>query len=193
MAVKLGELTRNGLRTSFEIPLRKPTRRNMANLSLPRQSLGLVGWCLLLLIVAILGAVASINAGAFYQSLEQPAWAPPAAWFGPAWSTIYTLMAVAAWLVWRRSGFGGAPIALGVFLGQLLPNVLWSWLFFVWHLGALSFATILLLWGLIVATLIGFWRVHRVAGLLLTPYLLWVSLAVALNYSVWQLNPAMLG
>ncbi|MEQ6885896.1 TspO/MBR family protein [Salicola sp. Rm-C-2C1-2] len=165
----------------------------MSNLSSTRQSLGLVGWCLLLLVIAILGAVASINAGAFYQSLEQPAWAPPATWFGPVWSTIYTLMAIAAWLVWRPSGFGGAPIALAVFIGQLVPNVLWSWFFFVWHLGALSFANILILWGLIVVTLIGFWRANRIAGLLLVPYLLWVTLAVALNYSVWQLNPAMLG
>ncbi|WP_077528919.1 TspO/MBR family protein [Vreelandella utahensis] len=165
----------------------------MSNLSPTRQIIGLAGWCLLLLIVAILGAVASINAGAFYQSLEQPAWAPPAAWFGPVWTTLYALMALAAWLVWRRWRFGGAPLALGLFIFQLLPNVLWSWLFFVWHQGAWSFVNILLLWGLILATLIGFWRVHRGAALLLLPYLLWVSLAVALNLSVWQLNPAALG
>ncbi|XOZ33767.1 TspO/MBR family protein [Halomonadaceae bacterium KBTZ08] len=165
----------------------------MSNPSLTRQCIGLVGWCLLLLLVAVLGAVASINAGAFYQSLAQPAWAPPAALFGPAWSTLYTLMAIAAWLVWRRCGFGGAPMALGLFIIQLLPNALWSWLFFVWQLGALAFATILVLWTLILSTLMHFWRVHRGAGLLLLPYLLWVSFAVALNLSVWQLNPELLG
>lgn len=165
----------------------------MSNPSLTRQCIGLVGWCLLLLMIAVLGAVASINAGAFYQSLEQPAWAPPAALFGPAWSTLYTLMAIAAWLVWRRSGFGGAPLALGLFIVQLLPNALWSWLFFVWQLGTLSFATILVLWALILATLINFWQVHRLAGLMLVPYLVWVSFAVVLNFSVWQLNPELLG
>ncbi|MFO7786405.1 MAG: TspO/MBR family protein [Halospina sp.] len=164
-----------------------------ADLPPTRQIIGLIGWCILLLTVAVLGAVASINAGAFYESLEQPAWAPPGAWFGPVWTTLYALMALAAWLVWRRWRFSGAPIALGLFIIQLLPNVLWSWLFFVWHLGAWSFANILLLWGLILATLVSFWRVHRGAALLLLPYLLWVSLAVALNYSVWQLNPGALG
>lgn len=165
----------------------------MSRLSMGQQITGLAGWFAIMLAVAGLGALASINAGEFYQALDQPAWAPPAGWFGPTWTTLYTLMAIAAWLVWRRDGFHGAPVALGLFLIQLLPNALWSWLFFVWHLGAWSFATVLLLWLLILATLVSFLRVHRVAALMLVPYLLWVSLAVALNYSVWQLNPAALG
>lgn len=165
----------------------------MSRISIGKQVAGLVGWFALLLAVAGLGALASVNASGFYQSLTQPAWAPPASWFGPAWTTLYTLMAIAAWLVWRQAGFRGAPVALTLFLVQLLPNALWSWLFFVWHLGASSFTTVLLLWLLILATLVSFRRVHRFAALMLVPYLLWVSLAVALNYSVWQLNPVALG
>ncbi|MGM0449765.1 MAG: TspO/MBR family protein [Pseudomonadota bacterium] len=165
----------------------------MSRISVGKQIAGLAGWFALLLAVAALGAVASINASGFYQSLTQPAWAPPASWFGPAWTTLYTLMAIAAWLVWRRAGLHGAPMALTLFLVQLVPNALWSWLFFVWHLGAESFATVLLLWLLILATLVSFQRVSRIAALMLVPYLLWVSLAVALNYSVWQLNPMTLG
>ncbi|HET7649612.1 MAG TPA: TspO/MBR family protein, partial [Gammaproteobacteria bacterium] len=94
---------------------------------------------------------------------------------------------------WRRQGFRAARIALSLFLLQLAFNALWSWLFFAWHLGAAAFADIVLLWVLIVATLVAFWRHSRAAGALLVPYLLWVSFALALNYSIWQLNPTLLG
>lgn len=102
-------------------------------------------------------------------------------------------MGIAAWLVWRAEGFRAARIPLILFLVQLGVNALWSWLFFAWHLGALAFADILLLWFLIATTLVLFWRVGFVAGALLVPYLLWVSFALVLCYSVWQLNPQLLG
>ena len=102
-------------------------------------------------------------------------------------------MGIAAWLVWRVGGFRAARTALTFFLVQLAVNALWSWLFFGWHQGALAFADIVLLWVLIVVTLIAFWRISALAGALLIPYLLWVSFATALNYSVWQLNPQILG
>src|SRR3546814_1334061 len=101
-------------------------------------------------------------------------------------------MAIAAWLVWRRGGVRENRNALSLFLLQLALNALWSWLFFAWHLGGLAFAEIVVLWVLIVATLVSFWRVRPLAGALLIPYLLWVSFAVALNYSVWQLNRQLL-
>ena len=102
-------------------------------------------------------------------------------------------MGIAAWLVWRVGGFRAAKSALTLFFVQLALNALWSWLFFGWHRGALAFTDILLLWALIVATLISFWSIRPLAGALLVPYLLWVSFASALNYSVWQLNPQVLG
>ena len=158
-----------------------------------RQLLGLAGWLVASFIAAAIGAAASIQAGAFYARLVRPDWAPPANVFGPVWTVLYLLMGLAAWLVWREGGFRARRLALSLFLVQLAVNALWSWLFFGWHLGALAFADIVLLWGLLVATLVAFWRVRPVAGALLVPYLLWVSFATALSYSVWQHNPQLLG
>ena len=159
----------------------------------PTAVLGLATWLLISFAAAGLGGIASANAGAFYRELARPAWAPPAAVFGPVWSALYVLMGVAAWLVWRERGIGGARAALGLFLLQLATNALWSWLFFVWRQGALAFAEVVLLWVLIVATVVAFWRVRPLAGALLLPYLLWVSYASALTYAVWQRNPDLLG
>ena len=165
----------------------------MIQLSKSRQVVGLILWLALCALAAATGAAASIQAETFYAEINQPAWAPPAYLFGPVWSVLYAMMAVAAWLVWRAGGFRSARVALTLFLVQLAANALWSWLFFAWHLGAWAFADILVLWVLIVATIVAFWRIRPLAGGLLIPYLLWVSFASALNYSVWQLNPQILG
>ncbi len=82
---------------------------------------------------------------------------------------------------------------MALFLVQLVPNALWSWIFFAWHRGGLAFVDIMVLWILIVATIAFFWRVRPLAGALLVPYLLWVSFASVLNYTLWQLNPVILG
>jgi len=158
-----------------------------------RQIIGFVAWLAVSFVAAAIGAAASIQAGPFYTQLVRPEWAPPPALFGPVWTVLYALMGVAAWLVWRVGGFRSARVALVLFLVQLALNALWSWLFFGWHLGGAAFADIVLLWALIVATMVSFWRVKPLAGALLVPYLLWVSFASALNWSVWQLNPQVLG
>ena len=106
---------------------------------------------------------------------------------------LYLLIGVAAWLVWRKHGFSGATTALWLYSTQLVANALWTWLFFVWHLGALSLVEIILLWLLIAATIFAFWRLHRLAAFMLVPYLAWVSFASALTYSLWQLNSTVLG
>ena len=165
----------------------------MPSLSMQKQILGLVGWLVLSFAASAVGAVASIQAESFYAQLAQPVWAPPPSVFGPVWTVLYALMGIAAWLVWRSGGFRTNRQALTLFLLQLAFNAVWSWLFFAWHLGVLSLADILVLWILIVATLVSFWRVRPLAGALLIPYLLWVSFAAALNYSLWQLNPKVLG
>ena len=154
---------------------------------------GLIGWLALCFAASALGAAASIDANAFYGDLVQPDWAPPAALFGPAWMMLFGLMGIAAWLVWRAGGFIRNGNALSLFMAQLGVNVLWSWLFFHWHEGGWAFADIVLLWILIAAVLLDFWRVRPLAGLLLLPCFAWVSFAAALNFEVWQLNPAMLG
>src|SRR5690242_17452120 len=92
--------------------------------------LGLVAWMLVTFAAAALGAFASADAGVFYAELARPSRAPPAAVFGPVWSVLYALMAVAAWRVWRNRGFVGARVALVLFIVQLAANALWSWLFF---------------------------------------------------------------
>ena len=158
-----------------------------------RLTLGLIGWLIVSFAASAIGAVASIQARSFYSQLAQPAWAPPPFLFGPVWTVLYAMMAIAAWLVWRSGGLQTNRIALSLFMAQLALNALWSWLFFAWQQGALAFVDIVLLWVLIVVTLVSFWRVRPLAGALLIPYLLWVSFASALNYSLWQLNPQVLG
>ncbi|PZS75017.1 TspO/MBR family protein [Stenotrophomonas maltophilia] len=153
---------------------------------------GFLGWLAITFAAAALGAWASSSAAAFYASLDLPAWAPPAGVFGPVWTLLYALMAVAAWRVWRERGWRGAQPALLLYLLQLAANALWSWLFFGWKLGAVAFADILLLIALVCATVVTFARANRVAAILLLPYLAWISFACALNYSVWQANPALL-
>jgi len=109
------------------------------------------------------------------------------------WSVLYLFMAVAAWLVWRERGIRGAPVALWLFVIQLVANALWTWLFFGLHHGALSMGEIVVLWLLIAATISAFWPIHRLAALLLVPYLAWVGFASALTLSLWRSNPSVLG
>ena len=158
-----------------------------------KQGLGLVVWRLVTFAAGAVGGLASIDATSFYAQLVQPAWAPPAWLFGPVWSALYVCMGISAWLVWRRHGFAAARTALQLYAAQLVFNALWSWLFFAWHLGAMALADIAVLWLLIAATFVMFRRLHRIAALLLLPYLAWVSFAAVLNYTVWRLNPALLG
>lgn len=134
-----------------------------------------------------------MRAASFYAFLAQPSWAPPAWLFGPVWSVLYVLMAIAAWLVWRERGWRGASTALTLFVVQLAVNALWTWVFFAWHRGALALLEIVVLAGLVAATILAFWRWHRLAALLLVPYLAWVGFATALTYALWRLNPAQLG
>ena len=150
---------------------------------------GAIGWLLAVLATGAVGALATRSAGEFYGALVKPAWAPPGWVFGPVWTTLYLLMGVAAWLVWRRAGWAGATVALSLFVAQLVCNAAWSWFFFAWRRGALAFADVVLLAVLIVATMLAFARVHRIAAVLLLPYLAWVLFATALTYSVWRGNP----
>ena len=161
-------------------------------MQMQRKIAGLSGWVLVTFLAAALGARASVSAASFYATLALPAWAPPASLFGPVWTLLYALMALAAYLVWRERGWRAAAPALLLYLTQLGINTLWSWLFFGWKQGALAFADILLLLVLIVATVVAFHRVRPAAAWLLLPYLAWVAFASALNFAVWQANPGVL-
>lgn len=138
------------------------------------------------------GARASLAARSFYAQLLRPEWAPPGWLFGPVWTVLYALMAIAMWLIWREVGFPRAWRATLLYVAQLTANALWSWMFFAWRFGALTFAEVLLLWLLILATFTTFWRLKRTAAWLLMPYLVWVTFASALTFAIWQLNPTVL-
>jgi len=157
-----------------------------------RSWLGLTGWVLASLAAGAVGARATRHAREFYAGLVKPAWAPPGWLFGPVWTVLYLMMGIAAWLVWRQVGWTGAAVGLSLFLGQLLCNALWRWLFFTWRRGALASADIVLLAGLIVATALAFARVRTLAAGLLLPYLAWVMFATALTLALWRANPAQL-
>jgi len=157
-----------------------------------RSLIGFAGWFCLVAAVAAVGAFASRDAADFYGSLVRPAWAPPASVFGPVWTVLYALMAIAAWRVWRIGGWLSARRELAFFLAQLVLNGAWSWLFFAMHKGAAAFADILALWICVATTTVLFARRDRPAAWMLAPYLAWVSFAAFLNASVWRLNPALL-
>jgi tryptophan-rich sensory protein len=149
--------------------------------------------CLLTTGGAAFGAAfASRTSAEFYAVLDKPVWAPPAWLFGPVWSVLYVLMAVAAWRVWRAHGFAAARVPLALYGFQLALNALWTWLFFVWRDGPWATAEVLVLWGAIASTAVLFARRDKAAAAMLAPYLAWVSFATALTVSVWQRNPSLL-
>ena len=126
--------------------------------------------------------------GEWYARLQKPTWNPPNWIFGPVWSVLYTVMAVAVWLVWKRGGFAGQRTALLCFLMQLLFNALWSPLFFGLEQPGWAFAELSLLWLALLATVTAFWKARPLAGVMLLPYLDWVTFAGALNFTIWRLN-----
>jgi benzodiazapine receptor len=151
-----------------------------------RSMLGLVGWLVVSFAAGLIGS--RFMPGAWYASLAKPAWTPPDAVFAPVWTVLYLLMGVAAWLVWRRAGFAGAGAALVLFVGQLVLNALWSYLFFGLHRIDLALIDIVALWVTILVVTVLFWREDWHAGALMTPYLLWVGFAACLNFTLWRLN-----
>ncbi len=139
----------------------------------------------------IIGAVFTTPAiqSGWYLELVKPALNPPAWVFGPVWTTLFALMGIAAFLVWKKgSDRKDVKIALGIFLGQLVLNTLWSIIFFGLHSPGGALIEIILLWLAILATIIAFAKISKPAALLLMPYILWVSFAGYLNFSIWTLN-----
>ena len=146
----------------------------------------LAGFLVVTFGVATVGGIAtSGSVRSWYPTLTKPAWNPPGWVFGPVWTALYAMMAVAAWLVWRQAGWGGALALFGM---QLALNAAWSPLFFGLHRIDLALGDIVLMWAAIVATMVAFWKVTPAAGWLFVPYLLWVTFATALNFALWRLN-----
>jgi tryptophan-rich sensory protein len=147
---------------------------------------GLVVFVSLCFGVSIFGGLVTAPAiRGWYAALAKPAWTPPGWVFGPVWTVLYPLMAVAGWTVWRE---GRSRIAVLLFLLQLALNAAWPWLFFSRRRPDWAFFDIVALTIAIAATIVAFYRVRRRAALLLVPYLAWVVFAGALNFAVWRLN-----
>ncbi len=151
-----------------------------------RKPIALTGWLVLTFSAALTGAF--VDTGGWYADIAKPAWNPPNWIFGPVWTTLYIMMAVAAWLVWQRGGWKQQRKALALYLVQWALNALWTPLFFGLQRPDLAFAGILLLLVAIAGTIAAFWRVKRTAAILLIPYVLWVSFAAVLNFTIWRLN-----
>lgn len=156
-------------------------------LKLYNQWLMLAGFVVASFAAAALGGMTTASSVRdWYPTIAKPAWTPPSWIFGPVWTTLYVMMAVAAWLVWRRAGWCGALVWFAV---QLALNATWSPVFFGWHRIGLALVNIVLLWLAIAGTTVAFWRVRPAAGVLFVPYLAWVSFAATLNFAIWRLNP----
>jgi tryptophan-rich sensory protein len=151
-----------------------------------RDVLGLTGFVVLCFGVSVLGARATVSAlNEWYPALRKPSWTPPGWVFGPAWTLLYPLMAVAGWMAWRE---GRARVGPLLFLLQLALNAAWPWLFFAQRRLDLALVCIVALWLAILASTVAFWKVSRGAALLMVPYLAWVGFAAALNHTIWRLN-----
>lgn len=124
----------------------------------------------------------------WYASLNKPSFSPPNWLFGPVWTILYVLMAVSAFLIWQKGENSQAKKALTFYFIQLTLNTLWSIIFFGWHNLGLAFAEIVFLWFFILLTMINFYKVKKLTGILFIPYILWVSFAAILNFAIWQLN-----
>jgi benzodiazapine receptor len=124
----------------------------------------------------------------WYVDLIKPDWNPPSWLFGPVWISLYTLMGIAAYIIWSNRDIRGAKLALTIYGVHLIFNALWSVLFFGLRSPGLALGEIIILLIFILATMILFWRINRWAGILFLPYLAWVCFATFLNYTIWQLN-----
>jgi tryptophan-rich sensory protein len=140
--------------------------------------------------VGLFGGLFTVaSLGNWYKNLKKPKWNPPKWVFGPVWTLLYALMALALALVWGTTNTGtGKTTAIGIFAGQLAANAIWSFLFFKWKKVWLAFLDIALLWLLLLATFLVFYPISTPAAWLLTPYLAWVTFAGVLNFSIARLN-----
>lgn len=143
------------------------------------------GFLLLTFAVAAFGA--AFPPGEWYANLNKPSWNPPNWVFGPVWTALYAMIAVAGWRICTRHG-GFATPQMALWSVQLVLNGLWSWIFFGMHRPFLAFIEISLLWQAILGTIVLFAARDRLAAWLLGPYLAWVSFAAALNFEIWRLN-----
>ncbi len=142
-----------------------------------------------LLVGGVAGFFTSKGVNTWYLTLNKPSFNPPNWLFGPVWTTLYILMGVGLYLVWRKpENVAGRNLAIAIFFIHLALNFFWSFIFFAWQKPNFAFVEIILLWLSIVATFFFFYKIDRTAALIQIPYLCWVSFASVLNFAIWQLN-----
>ncbi|MFH1826224.1 MAG: TspO/MBR family protein [bacterium] len=154
--------------------------------------MGIVKLLVSLVVVFFSGFIGQIftmpSIATWYAALNKPFFNPPNWIFGPVWTILYVLMAVAAWLIWQKGQGKEVKAALGIFVGQLILNSLWSIIFFGLHQPAWALIEILVLWLAILLTIVRFRTLSKLAAWLLVPYILWVSFASVLNLAIVILN-----
>ena len=153
----------------------------------------LIAWLGLIVIVMLLGSLATFSSvSTWFQTLKKPVFNPPDWIFGPVWTTLYLMMAIAAWLVWRKRADQTKRPAVNrfttVFLVQLSLNLAWSFIFFTFQSPRFALVEICILWVAIAASVILAFRLNKLSGWLLVPYLAWTSFALFLNLAIVRLN-----
>jgi translocator protein len=146
-----------------------------------------------IIICQMAGIIGSIftasSVTSWYPTLVKPSFTPSGFYIGLIWIILFTLMGISLFLIWRETPSNqSAKMALYFFAAQLIVNVLWSVAFFGMRSPISGLVVIAFLWVLILMTIIKFWPINRTAALLLIPYIVWVSIAAYLNYSIWMLN-----
>ncbi|MFA5318436.1 MAG: TspO/MBR family protein [Patescibacteria group bacterium] len=140
-------------------------------------------------IAAILGSLATTpNIQGWYSGINKPSFNPPNWIFGPVWTILFVLMGISLYLIWAEKTKINKTSAYLFFYLQLVFNVVWSVLFFGLHNPLYAFVEIIFLWIFILLNIIFFYKINKLAGWLLLPYILWVSFAAFLNYNIWILN-----
>jgi tryptophan-rich sensory protein len=159
----------------------------------PRSTTSLVIGLVISLVICFLaagigGMATSSSVAGWFAGINKPTWNPPDWIFGPVWTTLYLMMAISAWLVWKQSGFENSKFALGWFAFHLLLNIFWSVLFFGLQQPGWAAVEIIILWISIAITIGLFYRHSKLAAVLLVPYILWVTFAAFLNFTIWSMN-----
>ena len=154
-----------------------------------KKTLQVIGAIIFCQLAGIIGSVfTTLQIPAWYATLIKPSFQPPSWLFGPVWISLYTLMGVAVYLIWKMKKNKERTQALWLFGIQLFLNAIWSPIFFGWHQLGLALVVIIFMWVFILVTILRFYKLNKVASYLLIPYLLWVSFASVLNYGIFILN-----
>lgn len=143
---------------------------------------------LCLIISAFGGAVTATSVNDWYAALNKPFFNPPDWLFAPVWTVIYFMIAFSGWRVWLKTGIANAKGPFGLYAAQLALNLAWSFMFFGAQSPILGLIDVVILLAVIIANMIAFWKIDRLAGILLVPYALWVAFATLLNAAIWHLN-----